>query len=193
MFFSNLRKKSDEEIMTLVQPGNRTALTELYRRYSTPLLRYFHRMLWKDHEKAQDFVQDLFLKIIQHGESFDAKMSFSTWIYSMAHNMCKNEYRKKAFRDAVHINHGAEIVRERVFEPDVSPDFNLNLENALATLDADDKHLFVLRFELDLPMEHIAVMLACPVGTVKSRIFNLKKKLAVQLSELNPLAKTVWK
>ena len=193
MFFSNISKKSDEEIMTLVQPGNRAALTELYRRYSTPMLRYFHRMLWKDHEKAQDFVQDLFLKIIQHGESFDVNMSFSTWIYSMAHNMCKNEYRKKAFRDAVHVNHGAEIVGERVFEPDVSPDFNLNLENALATLDTDDKHLFVLRFELDLPMENIAVMLACPVGTVKSRIFNLKKKLAVQLSELNPLSKTVCK
>jgi RNA polymerase sigma-70 factor, ECF subfamily len=179
--------------MTLVQSGNRAAITELYRRYNIPLLRYFHRMLWKDHEKAQDFVQDLFLKVIQHGERFDVRMSFSTWMYSMAHNMCKNEYRKKAFRDAVHLTQGAEVVRERVFEPDVSPDFSLNLENALATLDSDDRHLFVLRFELDLSLEHIAAMLDCPVGTAKSRIFHLKKKLAVQLSELSPLAKTVWK
>lgn len=193
MFFKSISKKSDEEVMAMVRLGNRAALTELYRRYSISLLRYFHRMLWKDHEKAQDFVQDLFLKIIEHGARFDVRMSFSTWVYSAAHNMCKNEYRKKAFRDAVHLTRGAEVVTERVFTPDSSPDFNQNLENALATLDAEEKHLFVLRFELDLPLENIGTMLDCPTGTVKSRIFNLKKKLAVQLSEFSPLSKTIWK
>jgi RNA polymerase sigma-70 factor, ECF subfamily len=193
MFFNNTGKKSDEDLMRLVQRGNRVALTELYRRYSVPIMRYFHRMLWKDHEMAEDFVQDLFLKIIQHGRSFDVQMRFATWVYSIAHNMCKNEYRKKAFRDAVHLSRGTDVVIERVLEPNPSPDFYSNLERILAALDADDKHLFALRFELDLPLEQIASMLDCPVGTVKSRIFNLKKKMALQLNEFNPISKTVWK
>lgn len=47
MFFQRLHKKSDEELMCLVQQGNSDAMTELYQRYSGKLLRYFFRMLWK--------------------------------------------------------------------------------------------------------------------------------------------------
>ena len=191
MFFGNIRSRSDEEVLTMIQLGNRAALSELYHRYSTPLLRYFHRMLRKDHDKAQDFVQDLFVKIIQHQDAIDASMRFKTWMYSVANNMCKNEYRKQAFRNSIHLTKGNEIIRDRVIEPMATSDFAWSLEKAIEELDDDDQHLFTLRFELDLPVDEIAEVLGCPEGTVKSRVFNLKRKLAVQLSELNPLAKTI--
>ena len=192
MFF-NIRKKSDEDLMSSIQLGDRAALTELYRRYNVPLLRYFYRMLWKDKELAEDFLQDIFMKVIQHAESFNLNMRFSTWIYSVAHNMCKNEYRKKAFRDSVHLHHGEEVIRTRVLEPEQLPDLKWHIEKTVGLLDEDDKHLFTLRFELDLPLGEIAAALNCPIGTVKSRVFNLKKKLAEQLQGLSPLTRTVWK
>ena len=51
-------------------------------------------MLWNDKEKAADFTQDLFLKVIEKVSSFNLDYCFKTWIFSIANNMCKNEYRK---------------------------------------------------------------------------------------------------
>jgi RNA polymerase sigma factor (sigma-70 family) len=48
--------------------------------------------------KARDFTQDLFSKLIQKPDSFDENRSFKTWLYSIAHNMCKNEYAKMEVR-----------------------------------------------------------------------------------------------
>lgn|SRR5690606_33719359 len=193
MFF-NHRKKADEELMRLMQAGNNSAFTELYRRYSVKMVRYFYRMLWKDNEKAQDFLHDLFMRIIENPLQFNSERKFSTWLYSVAHNMCKNEYRRKTFRDAVHQHKGLEVIRERVEEIDLSKDeFNQALDRVVVELDVDDKNLYALRFELELPLEEIALALECPVGTVKSRIFYLKKKLAIQLEEYNPINETVWK
>lgn len=193
MFF-NHRKKADEELMRLMQAGNTSAFTELYRRYSVKMVRYFYRMLWKDNEKAQDFLHDLFMRIIENPLQFNSQRKFSTWLYSVAHNMCKNEYRRKTFREAVHQHKGLEVIRERVEEIDLSKnEFNQALDRVIVELDVDDKNLYALRFELELPLEEIALALECPVGTVKSRIFYLKKKLAIQLEEYNPINETVWK
>src|SRR5262245_31137130 len=98
MFRNRLTRRSDEDLMRLVQQGASDAFAEIYWRYSTPMVRYFYRMLWKDQHKAQDFLHDLFLKIVERPEHFDVNKKFSTWLYSVAHNMCKNEYRKQQFR-----------------------------------------------------------------------------------------------
>ncbi|HYF69144.1 MAG TPA: RNA polymerase sigma factor [Ohtaekwangia sp.] len=193
MFF-NHRKKADEELMRLMQAGNNSAFTELYRRYSEKIVRYFYRMLWKDKAKAQDFLHDLFMRIIENPSRFNAERKFSTWLYSVAHNMCKNEYRRKTFRDAVHQHKGLDVIHERIDEIDLSKDeFNDALDRAILELDVEDKNLYALRFELELPLDEIALALECPVGTVKSRIFYLKKKLATQLEEYNPINETAWK
>src|SRR4051794_3865958 len=98
MFMRFRSQKTDEELMRLVQRGEERALTELYHRYSKKLVRYFHRMLWRDDDKAQDFLHDLFIKIIEKPDQFNPERKFSTWIYSAAFNMCKNEYRRQSVR-----------------------------------------------------------------------------------------------
>src|SRR6478752_1050031 len=90
--------RSDEELMRLLQRGEEQALVHLYDRYGRKLLRYFHRMLWRDETRAQDFLQDLFMKVMEHPNHFNSDRKFSTWLYSVAHNMCKNEYRKQKLR-----------------------------------------------------------------------------------------------
>jgi RNA polymerase sigma-70 factor (ECF subfamily) len=94
----NLKKFSDEELMSLVKTGREMAFEELYQRYSKRMLFYFHRNFYGDGEKAQDFLQDLFLKIIEKSNYFDVNKKFSTWIYTLASNLCKNEFRKNAVR-----------------------------------------------------------------------------------------------
>src|SRR5687768_6091898 len=87
--------KSDEELMALVERGSHASLDELYARYSGRLLAYFTRMLDRDEALAQDFLHDLFLKIKERPELVDTRRGFRTWMYSVAHNMCKNEYRRR--------------------------------------------------------------------------------------------------
>ena len=84
--------------MIMITDGNQAAFGELYDRYSRVMINYFYRMLWKDREKAEDFMHDLFTKIINKPKLYDPNRSFKTWIYSVANNMCKNEYRKQEVR-----------------------------------------------------------------------------------------------
>jgi len=90
-----LARLPDEALMEKIRQGNQAAFTELYGRYNASLLRYFTRMLWHNRALAEDFLHDFFLKVIRHPQYFDSSRRFSTWAYSIAHNMCKNEYRKK--------------------------------------------------------------------------------------------------
>ena len=61
---SKYNSLSDEDLMAEIINGNETAFVELYDRWSKPILNYFYKMLWQDLEKSEDFMQDLFTKII---------------------------------------------------------------------------------------------------------------------------------
>ncbi len=178
-------RKTDEELMRWVQRGDERALTEIYNRYGKKLVRYFHRMLWRDADKAQDFLHDLFVKIIERPNQFNAERKFSTWIYSAAFNMCKNEYRRHGIRKGAHdkITVATETTTEAALE---AKEFMESLERVLNESDDNDRNLFVLRYELDMSLVDIAEILECPEGTVKSRIFYLKRKLALNLQAFNP-------
>lgn len=98
LFARELEQASDERLMELVRKGDEPAFAALYDRYQGRLMSYFHRMLWKDRERAQDFVQELFTKLAQRPESYDPSRPFSTWLFSVANNLCKNEYRREEVR-----------------------------------------------------------------------------------------------
>ncbi|MDP7122228.1 MAG: sigma-70 family RNA polymerase sigma factor, partial [Candidatus Marinimicrobia bacterium] len=71
-----------------------SAFDELYARYSSRLFHYFYRMLGGNPEKARDFLQDIFFKIVENPDRFHTGNRFSSWVFTIAHNMCKNEYRR---------------------------------------------------------------------------------------------------
>ena len=86
---------SDEALMSRIAKGNTAAFELLYDRYSNRMHAFFRRMLGNDSELANDFLQELFMKIIEKPKAFDVERRFSTWIYTVASNMCKNEYRRR--------------------------------------------------------------------------------------------------
>ncbi len=175
-----LSTSTDNELMELIGEGNARALEEIYRRYSGKLLRYFFRMLWKDENKAQDFLHDLFLKIIQNPGYYQPGRNFATWIFSVANNMCKNEYRRESVRSA-HANSQGVVNLYVVEQADQDDDLSRRLDIALTNLDEDERNLYALRFEVEMSLDEMSAMLGCPTGTVKSRLFYLKKKLATAL------------
>lgn len=180
--------------MDEVVKGNSRAFTELYDRYSKPMLNYFYRMLWQDKLKAEDFMQELFTKIIQKPHLFNSKLKFKTWIFSIANNMCKNEYRKQEVRKGsnndLHENIIGEDASDAVKKVDQSL-FNKRLKEELNLLSESHKQVFILRFKQGLSLKEIADVLDVSEGTVKSRVFYTLKKLSANLKEFNPIAISV--
>jgi len=187
---------TDEELMQMIAKGDGMAFEELYDRYSKPMVNYFCRMLWKDREKAQDFMQDLFTKIVNRPDQYDSSRNFKTWLYSIANNMCKNEYRKQEVR-----KNTVKMTHENIKVYDESPEksrlmdaevFNEMLDKELEELEEVQRSTFLMRFKMDLSIKEIAEIHQCSEGTVKSRIFYTLKKLSEKLKMFDPNLSTAY-
>ena len=182
---------SDEELMISVSKGDKRAFDEIYERYSRPLLAYFIRMLWKDREKSEDFVHDIFAKIIRRPELFDPKRRFKTWIYSVANNMCKNEYKKQEVRkntsNGLDSSYAVSDTNTNVLNEVQDVQFRERFEGSLEALDVKHSEVFKLRHLDGLSIKEIAEVLGISDGTVKSRLFYATKYLAESLKDFNPV------
>jgi RNA polymerase sigma-70 factor (ECF subfamily) len=170
--------------MRLIGQRDSAAFEELYDRYSRLMYNYFHRMLWKDKEKARDFTQDLFSKLIHKNELFDEKRSFKTWLYSIAHNMCKNEYAKHEVRKDAHadIKYQQPGIEKSKADVDIDKnEFKRELQIALSELDEVKRTTFELRFYQEMSIQEISEIMECSEGTVKSRLFYTLKQLNEKL------------
>ena len=184
---------SDEELMDALSKGNHSAFTELYERYAKPLFHYFLRLLWRNQTLAEDMVHDLFAKIIKKPELFDVNRSFRTWIYVVATNMCKNEYRKKEVRQNVStgLDHHYTLYdkNENVLNQVQDSQFKEAFLIGLNDLDLKHREVFSLRHMDGLSMKEIADVLKISEGTVKSRLFYATKYLAAGLKAFSPEVK----
>lgn len=176
--------------MSRVASGDKRAFDRLYTRYSGALMRYFHRMLWRDKEKAEDFVHDFFMKIIKQPDAFDAKRKFSTWMYSVAHNMCKNEYRRMEIRRPAEfesVSGGLVSDQPEAGKRIDRKAFMNSLGAELEKLDENQRTVFVLRFEENLSIKEIGDIMDVSEGTVKSRLFYTLRKLSDRLKVYGPV------
>lgn len=186
----------DEQLMNIIQSGDVRAFEILYHRFSKRLLIYFFRMLGSE-EKAQDFLQDIFLKLIEHPKAFDTNRKFSNWIFSLAANMCKNEYRSREVQRNAQQNGGVnktEIQINAELKPEDEIDliqFKTRLLKEVQKMDADQRNTFLLRFEENFSIKEISQILNCAEGTVKSRLFYIIRKLAIKLKDFDPSEKEV--
>ena len=181
---------SDERLMELVVRGDEKAFGALYDRWQRRILAYFHRMLWHDRERAQDFLQDLFAKIARKPTIYDPARPFSTWLYSVANNMCKNEYRREEVRRNArpYIDNGNGITAAVEGTGVDHAHFRTRLNAELDRLDADHRSTFVMRYHEDMAIKEIAAVFGISEGTVKSRLFYTLKKLAERMKEFDPRA-----
>ncbi len=178
-YFINHKLNTDEELMRRAADGCEQSFSEIYDRYGQRMHNYFYRMLWQDVKIAEDFTQDLFLKIIEKRAYYNSEKRFSTWIYTVAGNMIKNEYRRVGRKKP--LPEFDEKLEENFSEKLDDEVFKNHLNVALADLDEIQKKCFVLRYQEEMSMQEIADVLECPVGTVKSRLFYTVRKLADKL------------
>lgn len=193
IFGKKYKQLSDEQLVVLLCKREEAAFNELYQRYADKMYAYFYRMLYQDKELAADFTQSLFLKLFEKARSFNADLKFSTWIYSIAGNLCKNEYRRNS-RPVPII-----FLQQQLFDI-VQPKgpnnidgeiFQKHLQNAINELDPKHKTCFVLRFQQELSVKEISQSLQVPEGTVKSRLHYALKKMSGKLMQFDPNQKKI--
>ncbi len=173
--------------MLHIAHGNSEAFTEIYNRYSHKLLRYFYRLLNSNQSKAEDFTQDLFIKLMQAAPSFNADKKFSTWLYTMANNMCRNEWRNQSNRNSILNKIEFESIVHQNFHQKIDQKSLLQkLETEIQQLPELDQTLIAMRYQQELSIAEIAAIIDIPEGTVKSKLFYLMKKLSVKLKVYSP-------
>lgn len=177
---------TDEELIASIGNGNNDAFNEIYSRYKDRLLYYFYRMLSQDKEIAKDFVQELFIKIIKNAHSFNYNMKFSTWIFSIANNMCKNEYRRlDVRRNTFNFENIDQLDNTESLITNHEPIITL-IFNQLEQFDESHKSAFLLKYREGFNIEEISEILNLPVGTIKSRLFYTRKKIQENIKNQYP-------
>ena len=164
----------------------------LVERYEARLDRYITRLGVRDPDDRADVLQEIFIKVYRNLNSFDQSLSFSAWIYRIAHNEAISWYRKLQSRpEGYLVSEGDDIVKliaadtespEAIFDQTVS---NELLLRALEQLDDKYREVLILRYFEHLEYEDISDVLQVPTGTVGTLVHRAKKQLKQKLEPLN--------
>ncbi len=164
--------RTDEELLTAIRSGSRAAWGELFARHADAAWRTAHAIV-HDHARAEDIVQDSFVRAIRAEERFDRRRSFRPWLLRIVTNRAIDVQRHEQFS-----------VPGEVDLPDsvgVEENDPADVRGALARLDPDRRAVIVLRYWLDLSPAEIADRMQLPVGTVGSRLSRALDELAAYL------------
>jgi RNA polymerase sigma-70 factor, ECF subfamily len=150
------------------------ALERLLDAYEQKVYRMAVTML-RDHGRAQDVTQDVFLKLWRTLPSYDGRAAVSTWLYTIARNTCLSALRFESYRRTTDLPAIAEP-RARSIEP-----LDVALTDALARLPETQRAIIMLFYFEDRSVAEVATMLGLPEGTVKSHLHRARRALGNML------------
>lgn len=161
---------ADEDLVGRLATGDEAALRSLLSRYERPLSSFLYRnTAGRD---VEDLYQETWVRVIRHAASFDRTKRFSTWLFQIAVNLCRDWHRRPPpephpGRDEAAAS--ADIARTEAA---------VDAERLLALLPTEQREVLVLRYYHDMTEEQVAEVLDCPKGTVKSRAHHALARLA---------------
>ncbi len=180
--------QSDEDLVREFIDGDERAFRDLMDRYSRRMVNYIYRIIG-DRDRAEDLLQDTFIRVYRNIHRFDQSRKFSTWLYTIATNLAKNELRNAGRSPLMYFqNFFFRKDEPQMFEAADKagrPDDELyqkQLENIVSTAveKMPNRHrlVFSLRETQGKSYEEIAEILGCNIGTVKSRLNRARAKFA---------------
>ena len=182
-----MKHLSDQELMKLVQAGDLSPAGEIFDRYSARIYNFTFRFL-KTSQAAEDATQEVFLKMLKHAQQFHGDAKLSTWLFSIAANLCRDYLRKSD-------NKAKEPEETLISLPALTDSPELALEKredeqrvqrALELLTPEQREAILLSRYQGLSYAEIAQIAGCSEGAVKTRVFRametLKKALTGDVS-----------
>ena len=186
---TDLQALDDGALVSEYLAGQTRAFDALVGRYQTRLLNFIYRTVG-DRERAEDLVQEAFIRVHRHLARFDQSKKFSTWVYTIASNLAKNELRNRSRNPLVlfqAMTQGWEDEeRPLEFEDTTARPDDLYRKRHLRELVAETvaklpehhRQVFVLRELEGKSYEEIAEITDCNLGTVKSRLNRARNAFA---------------
>jgi RNA polymerase sigma-70 factor (ECF subfamily) len=188
---SNPSKDTDETLMARLRDGDELALNALMDRWEQPVVGFATRYT-NNRSDALELAQETFVRIYENRKRYRAKGKFSTWMFAIAANLCKNHARwKRRHPSVAQVTDGGVDVTESLPSTGQSPDAESvradeadQVRRAVQEL-PHDLRTVVLLFEFEgLSHAEIADVLKCSPKAVESRLYRARKALRVSLGEL---------
>ncbi len=190
-----LLQMSDEDLMSQFQAGTVEAFNILIDRFSERLMHFLYGFS-KDTKLCEDLLQETFVRVYRNRHAYQRIAKFSTWLYTIAGNLARSEYRKRKRRRLFSINAVSRDQEEYEFSlPDETylPDRHAEstfqskyIQEALSQIRPEFREVVVLRDIQQLSYDEIAEITGLPMGTVKSRINRGRRKLQGLLKDIYP-------
>jgi RNA polymerase sigma-70 factor (ECF subfamily) len=182
----------DAALMLRVKKGDRDAFVALVEKYRQPVMNFVHRNL-RDETEAEDLAQNVFLQVYKSAPRYVITARFSTWLFTIARNLCLNEIRRRARHpaeslEATHSEADDQPLRQFEDKKTFSPPENLlhgeleaKVEQALAELPENQRAALLLCRQGELSYEEIAEVLGCSLSATKSLIHRARETLKQKL------------
>ncbi len=178
---------TDEEIVRRTL-SDKEAFALLIERYEAKLLRYLERLGVGVREDREDILQNAFIKAYKNLNGFDLTLSFSSWMYRIAHNEAMSFFRSKHARPQVILSEEGELLITELQDDDSDAsalaELRLSREElakAFATISPQYRDALILRFFENRSYTEMSDILEVPVGTVSTLIYRAKRALRSSL------------
>ncbi len=188
-----LKDLTDEELIEEFQKNNTIEAYEiLVKRFKDPLMNYVYRFVGNK-DVSSDIVQDTMIKFYLNKDSYKSFAKFSTWIYTIAGNLARNELKRRKRRKIFSLNNNnddeqnIQIEDKSFLSPDRATDSAISheiIQKALQKVKPVYREVVVLRDVQGLSYEEIAEVTGLSIGTVKSRINRGRKQLQKLLKDI---------
>ncbi|HXT42439.1 MAG TPA: sigma-70 family RNA polymerase sigma factor [Candidatus Angelobacter sp.] len=192
----------DARLMLSVRRGDRRAFEELVNRYKQPVINFLYRTLG-DPVEAEDLSQNVFLQVFKSADRYKVSAKFTTWLFTIARNLCLNEIRRRSRHpaeslDAPHPEHDDQPLRQFEDARNSSPpdallhgELEEKIQQALGELPDNQRLAILLCRQDELSYDDIARVLGCSLPATKSLIHRGRETLK---QKLKPYLRTgSWK
>jgi RNA polymerase sigma-70 factor, ECF subfamily len=172
---------SDEVLMLRYKDGDLSAFEIIIEKHQQPLFSFVYRFC-NDYHQAQDLVQDVLLRLVKMSRNYEPRAKFTTYLYTIAHNVCIDYIRRKKRRMNVSLSDPIDAQKELTLEDTMKDEranpqrdfqqksFEEALHQAVQDLPAEQREVFLLREQQNLAFDEIARIVGCLPSTAKSRM-----------------------
>lgn len=194
--------RSDEDLMLAFRGGDGSAFEELVTRHKRGLYNFLLRSVHNP-SRAEELLQEVFLRVIRAKDRYQRTARFTTWVYTIARNLCVDESRRQKFRRTVPLeakrrgrseDSGTSVLDVTAagqVDTDAAseaPTIRSRVAAAIDNLPDDQREVFIMRQFGGLSFKQIGEAVGAPENTVKSRMRYALEKLRGDLQDIDPRA-----
>jgi RNA polymerase sigma-70 factor (ECF subfamily) len=188
---------TDEELVARSIRGDRESFNELILRWERPIYALAYRTIGRE-EDARDVCQETFLRAFRALPGFRGQAKFSSWLYRITLNLCRDWMRRQRRAPLIQVPEGVDPVEmaaaaepsEAIEDLVARRDLTRIVERVMARLPEDQRTAILLKEYHGLTFQEIADLIGCPLSTVKTRLYQgltvLRRELAKEGAGVPP-------